>query len=77
MFGIDLVTLFENQHGDANAHPTQDHQTSAMAKLEQYNGLEQIRAFEQQERGSNEAEDSKAGSPHKTSHSGPFGPSCI
>lgn len=71
MCGIDLVTLAAMLgHSKINmvmryAHPTQDHQTSAMAMLERYNALEQIRAFEPQ--GTLPIAGS-AGSPHKTPH---------
>jgi hypothetical protein len=30
------------------AHPTQDHQTQAMDRLERFNAVEQIKAFEQE-----------------------------
>jgi integrase len=55
MSGIDLVTLASLLgHSKINmvmryAHPTQDHQTKAMERLERYSALEQIRAFEGQE----------------------------
>jgi hypothetical protein len=31
------------------AHPTQDHQTKAMERLEQFNAMQQIGEFERQE----------------------------
>jgi integrase len=54
MSGIDLVTLASMLgHAKINmvlryAHPTQDHQMSAMERLEQYNALQQIQAFERE-----------------------------
>jgi integrase len=54
MSGIDLVTLASMLgHAKINmvlryAHPTQDHQTSAMERLEQYNAVQQIQAFERE-----------------------------
>ena len=71
MAGIDLATLAAMLgHSKINmvlryAHPTQDHQATAMAMLERYSALEQIRAFERQ--GTRpRAED--AGGTHKTPH---------
>jgi hypothetical protein len=54
MSGIDLVTLASMLgHAKINmvlryAHPTQDHQTTAMERLEQYNAAQQIQAFERE-----------------------------
>lgn len=55
MSGIDLVTL-ASMLGHSRiqmvlryAHPTQDHQTKAMERLEQFNALQQIGEFERQE----------------------------
>jgi hypothetical protein len=53
MSGIDLVTLAAMLgHSKINlvlryAHPTQDHQTQAMERLERYNAIRQISEFEQ------------------------------
>jgi integrase len=55
MSGIDLVTLAAMlghsriQMVLRYAHPTQDHQTQAMDRLERYSALEQIAEFERQE----------------------------
>jgi integrase len=55
MSGIDLVTLAAMlghsriQMVLRYAHPTQEHQSSAMERLEQYNALQQIAEFERQE----------------------------
>ena len=54
MSGIDLVTLASMLgHAKINmvlryTHPTQDHQTTAMDRLEQYKAAQQIRAFERE-----------------------------
>jgi integrase len=55
MSGIDLVTL-ASMLGHSRiqmvlryAHPTQDHQTKAMERLEQFNAIQQIGEFERQE----------------------------
>ncbi len=54
MSGIDLVTLASLLgHAKINmvlryAHPTQDHQTTAMERLEKYNAVQQIEAFERE-----------------------------
>jgi integrase len=55
MSGIDLVTL-ASMLGHSRiqmvlryAHPTQDHQTKAMERLEQFNAMQQIGEFERQE----------------------------
>ena len=55
MSGIDLVTL-ASMLGHSRiqmvlryAHPTQDHQTRAMERLEQFNAMQQIGEFERQE----------------------------
>lgn len=53
MSGIDLVTLAAMLgHSKINlvlryAHPTQDHQSKAMERLERYNAHQQISEFEQ------------------------------
>jgi integrase len=55
MSGIDLVTLAAMlghsriQMVLRYAHPTQEHQSSAMERLEQYNAKQQIAEFERQE----------------------------
>jgi len=55
MSGIDLVTLAAMlghsriQMVLRYAHPTQDHQTQAMERLERYNAVQQIAEFERQE----------------------------
>jgi integrase len=55
MSGIDLVTL-ASMLGHSRiqmvlryAHPTQDHQTKAMERLEQFNAIQQIGEFERQD----------------------------
>jgi integrase len=55
MAGIDLVTL-ASMLGNSRiqmvlryAHPTQEHQSSAMDQLERYNAMQQIAEFERQE----------------------------
>jgi hypothetical protein len=54
MSGIDLVTLAAMlghsriQMVLRYAHPTQEHQSSAMERLEQYNAKQQIAEFERQ-----------------------------
>jgi integrase len=54
MSGIDLVTLAAMlghsriQMVLRYAHPTQEHQSSAMERLEQYNAMQQIAEFERQ-----------------------------
>jgi hypothetical protein len=55
MSGIDLVTL-ASMLGHSRiqmvlryAHPTQDHQTKAMERLEQFNVMQQIGEFERRE----------------------------
>jgi integrase len=53
MSGIDLVTLAAMlghsriQMVLRYAHPTQEHQTKAMEKLEEFNASQQIREFQQ------------------------------
>ena len=70
MSGIDLVILAAMLgYSKINtvmryAHPTQDHQTTAIAMLERYNALEQIRAFERREMRPNA--ESAGSPPHAT-----------
>ena len=54
MYGIDLVTLASMLgHAKINmvlryAHPTPDHQRTALERLEKYNAAQQIQAFERE-----------------------------